>query len=362
MMKKITIPVVSALILALIVCSVAFAGDDPPPKKNQFVYGEVVVIDKISFTVQSFRESRDVTYGVNEETIFHESKFGGMISFLDLTIGAKVAVHGQSNDVGQMIGQRVLLLPDEFNPMVLFSLRVRGQIDSIDPDTKNFSLRLRNGKSVIFTLIEKTRFIGQDRNLSDLQIGQNVIVVGKLRDDAPALAAVIVTHVRNTPKRYAGVITDVKPFSEIFILSTQQGDEMTFIVSEKTKFTSPNNEIQSLSDMQTGMLAIVLTVTENDGIATATHIGIGNKDDIPKFEIKAVGQISALGADFLTIQTRRDEMLVFQITSETKFRGRSGPDSLDDLEMGMNIFIGGQELEAGELLAQWIIIGKEATP
>ena len=164
-------------------------------------------MDKITFTVQSFKEGSEITYAVNEETMFHGPKFEGVINFRDLTIGAKVGVLGKTNDDGQMIGHNVLLFPDEFNPMFRFSLRVRGQIDSIDPDTNTFSLQLRNGKNVSFAVIENTRFIGQSRELNDLQMGQNLNVVGNVRDNAPSLAAVIVTPERSTPKRYAGEIT-----------------------------------------------------------------------------------------------------------------------------------------------------------
>ena len=58
----------------------------------------------------------------------------------------------------------------------------------------------------------------------------------------------------------------------------------------------------------------------------------------------------------------RDGILVIQITDDTKFRGRSDIKALDDLEIGMNIFIAGQELEAGKMFAQWIIVGKTAKP
>ena len=172
----------------------------------------------------------------------------------------------------------------------------------------------------------------------------------------------IYTPANSNPKRYAGTIDEVILTAGTFVLTTRQGSELTFAVNENTQFTSPNNEILNLSDMKAGMVAIVIAIAKDDGNTVATRIIVGEKTDFPNFAIKVGGKISALDEDSLTIHTRRDVILVIQITDETKFRGRSDIKALDDLEIGMKLFVAGQELEAGKLFAQWIIVGNTANP
>ncbi len=263
-----------------------------------------------------------------------------------------------------MMARRVLLLPDGFLPGQRFSLRVRGHVVAIDLDANTFSLQTRNGKRLTITVMDRTRFIGHVTDLNDFQSGQSVVVVGRAIEDAPAQAAVIYTSVSSNPKRYAGTIDEVILTAGTFVLSTRQGSELTFAVNENTQFASPYNEIQNLSDMKAGMVAIVIAIAKDDGNSNyvATRITVGEKTDFPNFGIKVGGKISALDEDSLTIHTRRDVILILHITDETKFRGRSDIKTLDDLEIGMNIFIAGQELDTGKLFAQWVIVGKTKNP
>jgi len=364
MTKKITISVVFAFALTLLVSVVAFAAQDPPPIMYQRVYGEVVAVQENSFAVQSMKESGEITVYVDQQTKFYASKNEGDVDFNDVQLGEKVVVGWQVNDFGQMMARRVLLLTDGFLPGQRFNLRVRGHVVAIDLDANTFSLQARNGERLTITVIDRTRFIGHITDLNDFQMGQSVVVVGRAIEDAPAQAAVIYTPASSNPKRYAGTIDQVILTARTFVLSTRQGSELTFAVNENTQFTSPNNEILDLSDMKAGMVAIVIAIPKDDGTSNnvATRIMVGEKTDFPNFAIKVGGKISALDEDSLTIHTRRDVILVIQITDKTKFRGRSDIKTLDDLEIGMNIFIAGQELETGKLFAQWVIVGKRANP
>jgi hypothetical protein len=308
------------------------------------------------------KEGGEIIVYVDEGTKFYASKNGGEVDFNDLQLGEKVVVLWQVNDLEKVMAQRVLLLPDGFLPGQRFSLRVRGHVIAIDLDANTFLLQARNGDSMTTTVMDRTRFIGPVTGLNDFQIGLSVIVVGRAVEDSPGQAAVIYTPASSNPKRYAGTIDEVILAAGRFELSTRQGSELTFAVNENTQFTSPNNEILSLIDMKAGMVAIVVAIAKDDGSTVATRIIVGEKTDFHDFAIKVGGKISALDEDSLTILTRRDGILDIQITDDTKFRDRSDIKVLDDLEIGMNIFIAGQEIEAGKIFAQWIIVGKTANP
>jgi len=363
MIKKLTVPLIFALILTLLVSTVAFAADATPLIRIQLAYGAIVALDENSFTVQSPTDGgAEFTFFVDQNTAFRAIKDQAAADFSDLELGGKVAVRGQVGDDDQITARFVLLLPDDFSPAGRFSVRTCGQVSKINLDAGTFSVGRLNGESATFVVGEKTRFVGGVKDLSDLRISQSVVVTGKVDQDGSNLAVVILTHKDNTPRPFAGTIAGVSPAAGTFQLTTRQGIAITFAVDENTQFISPNKDIQSLAAVQPDMVAIVVASSQNDGVNLVTRIAVGERDDFPKFEIKVRGQITALDANSLTVQTGRGETLVFQTTEETKFRGRADIQSQGDLEIGMHIFIGGRELDTGELFAQWIVLGVVSNP
>ncbi|MEN8173880.1 MAG: DUF5666 domain-containing protein, partial [Chloroflexota bacterium] len=355
MIKKLTVPIVFALVLALLVSTAAFAADDPPPLKHLHVYGQITALGENSFTVQPVKEgSEEITFMVDPDTHYRDLKTGPA-DFDQLDVGGKAAVRGQVGGDQQIRAQFVLLLPDDFSPGDRFDRRARGQVSEINLNANTFSLLTMNGRTFPFTVGAETRFIGRADGLTDLRISQPVIAAGRPDGDGPALATAVITRPGPRPKPFAGTVTDVDPSAGTFLLNTRRGDQLTFAVDENTQFISPEDEIQSLADMQVDMVAVLGALPPEDGVHLVTRIAIGEKGDLPKFELKVRGRITALGDHSLTVQTVAGRTILFQTSDETRLRGRAGIQSLDDLEIGMGVFIGGRELDTGALFAQWVV-------
>ena len=163
--------------------------------------------------------------------------------------------------------------------------------------------------------------------------------------------------------RHAGTVTGVDAAASSFTLNTRQGEDLTFVVNDDTKFHSRNGEIENLTDLQTDMLAIVIAHPQGDGTLLAIRVAAGSPDDLPNFDVKAGGHITAIGIDSFTVQPQDGDELTFLVSEETNFRSPGGSiHGLEDLEVGMVALVGGDDLGAGEYLAKLVIAGQTSSP
>lgn len=153
--------------------------------------------------------------------------------------------------------------------------------------------------------------------------------------------------------RAAGEITGVVPGQGTFTILTRKGDEIEFQTNENTKFRSPNGSVEDIHDLKKGMKAFVAAAKQDDGTLIALMVAAGNMKDRPnrpELDVKVGGEVTALGASSLTIQTREGESISFSVNDSTHFKGIS---ALDELEVGMKAAVGANETDDG-LLALFV--------
>lgn len=153
--------------------------------------------------------------------------------------------------------------------------------------------------------------------------------------------------------RAAGEITGVVPGQGTFTILTRNGDEIEFQINENTKFRSPNGSVEGIHDLKKGMKAFVAAAKQDDGTLIALMVAAGNMEDRPnrpELDVKVGGEVTAVGASSLTIQTRKGESISFSVNDSTHFKGIS---ALDELEVGMKAAVGANETDDG-LLALFV--------
>lgn len=153
--------------------------------------------------------------------------------------------------------------------------------------------------------------------------------------------------------RAAGEITGVVPGQGTFTILTRKGDEIEFQTNENTKFRSPNGSVEDIHDLKKGMKAFVAAAEQDDGTLIALMVAAGNMKDRPnrpELDVKVGGEVTAVGASSLTIQTREGESISFSVNDSTHFKGIS---ALDELEVGMKAAVGANETDDG-LLALFV--------
>lgn len=153
--------------------------------------------------------------------------------------------------------------------------------------------------------------------------------------------------------RAAGEITGVVPGQGTFTILTRNGDEIEFQTNENTKFRSQNSSVEGIHDLKKGMKAFVAAAKQDDGTLIALMVAAGNMEDRPnrpELDVKVGGEVTAVGASSLTIQTRKGESISFSVNDSTHFKGIS---ALDELEVGMKAAVGANETDDG-LLALFV--------
>lgn len=302
MSKKLAIPLIVALLVSLLVSGVALAAADDPNIPSAFggrvSYGEVTEIAASSFTVQTSRGGA-FTYQVDENTRFRSSEIEEP-GFGEMQDGHKVLVIALPYSGGKLTACIVALLPEDFDHSQWFGVRARGDVTAVDHAASTFALRIATGEDMTFNVVERTRFIGQAASLEDLQVGWVAGVAAKEQDDGTLLTSVLMAAEQPRRVRHAGIVTGVVTKSSTFALNTRQGDDLTFDVDDDTKFHSRNGDIEGLADLQIDMIAIVLAHSQGDGRMLAVRVVAGSPEDLPNFDVKADGHITAIGANSFT--------------------------------------------------------------
>jgi len=283
--------------------------------------------------------------------------------------------------------------------------KVAGTITSVDPSAATFGLQSRGGESYVFYVTPETRFVSRDgsinsladlepqmaavvvairndagrlqaqtnertrfrsrdgsiQGLADVEVGMLALIVAVEVDGGfPLAVGVAAAHqddVKPEPFRVNGEITRVIPGQQTFILTTTEGREYTFLVSERTRFRSRDGSIQDIHDLKQGMLAIVVAVESNDGGFLALTVAAGNPGG-GQTNVRAAGRIVGLGNRSITLQTKDGSSMTFSVDGSTAYRSRDGSiQGFEDLRVGMAAAIGAKEIGNGQLKATWVAAG-----
>jgi hypothetical protein len=241
-------------------------------------------------------------------------------------------------------------------------LRAAGKITGIDLGGSTFTMEtLRKGElTVVVTGTTEFRSPGGEvQGLEDLETGMPVVVGGQLNSDGDLLANVVgVARPGALASRFRarGEITNVAPSDGVFTLRTRADEELEIHVSEQTRFLSRDGDIQGIEDLEVGMLAQVQGVKGPAVQLNALRVAAGSPEDRPG--IRAMGQISAIGDDSFTLETRQGRSITFEVDESTKYRSRDGRvTSFDDLEVGMKAAVAGDQIAGGAYKAVVVGVG-----
>jgi len=367
MFKKIYIPVVLAALVALIVgvwvSDEAFALDPSSrgrPRKGAHTVGQVTSISKDQFTLQKPNEDEG-SFLVDEHTIFRGID-DTELEFEDLSTGQWVRVTAVRNEGGEMLARLVVILPEDFNPSEHEG--VSGPVSDVDTGAETFILQTRNSDDVIVTVNEETRYSGGVENLEDLEDGMLAWAGVKKLDDGNLLALVV--RARYPVVKLTGRISEVDTSAGTFTLHTRRGDkDVPIIVTNETRFRSREGSIETLADLEPDMLAFVGAKKPGGEIDAeqippleALMVAAAAQDQLPKYDWRITGEVVSVDNSTFTIETPKGKQFAFSVTGDTHFRSRNTQvQSLDDLEAGMKVLVGVDDLGSGQYHAGLIIAG-----
>lgn len=349
--------------LSLGVVGVAYAEGDAPDKKTR-VAGVILNVDfpGNTFAVRTL-SGTDVHVHVTGNTEYR-SRDGSIQEFEDLLVDMRTIVVGQERGDGTINASVVFAATPEELPDIM---RLKGDVGRVGGD--NFTLLTEDGRSLTINVIDRTRFRsrnGDVTTLSDLEPEMVAIVAAVDTEDNGIVALVVAAgtpsgELRDRIFRTTGEITGVVPGQETFTVQSNEGESITFVTGERTKFRSRDGSVTGIHDLKRGMLTMVGAIKMEDGTNQALVVLAGNPEDRPERPnvVSASGKIVSLGGNSLTIETRSGEQKSFSVDGSTKYKSRDGSVSgFGDLEVGMLAIVVGRDLGNGELLAVGVGAGK----
>ncbi len=353
--------VTAALTLGLV--GVAYAEGDAPDNQTR-IAGVILNVDfpGDTFAVRTL-SGTDVHVHVTGNTEYR-SRDGSVQGFEDLVVDMRTIVVGQERGDGTINASIVFAATPEELPNVI---RLKGEVVSVGGD--NFTLLTEDGQSLTISVIERTRFRsrnGEVTKLSDLEPGMVALVTAVDTEDNGIVALVVAAgnpggDIRDRIFRTTGEITGVVPGQETFTVQSNEGESITFVTGERTKFRSRDGSVTGIHDLKQGMFTMVGAIKMEDGTNQALVVLAGNPEDRPERPtvVSASGKIVSLGGNSLTIETRSGEQKSFSVDGSTKYKSRDGSvKGFGDLEVGMIAIVVGRDLGNGELLAVGVGAGK----
>ena len=357
MKNKLVLPFALALLASLLISSVVFAqAPQRPHNSGRRGVGQVAAIGSNQFTATT-RNGRSYQVLVDEFTRFRNSD-ETEASFSDLAVDQWVIViaapvEGESSGgQPQFTARLVVQLPEEIDPSQRFGIRARGIITATDLAASTFDLRDLNGQILTLAVDVNTHFIGHANGLSDLQPGMTVAAAAK--EANPGYPQAVLVAARFPLANHTGNIVGVDLENGSFNLETVRNGTLTFVVTDQTHFRSPEQSVQSLGDLQPGLVATV-SARQDGTQLIALLVAAANRSDLPEYDHRAAGRVVTIDDNSFTLEKPSGEQIIFSVTSETRFRSLGGRvQSLDDLRVGMGVMVGANE--AGENQAILVLV------
>ncbi|MFC1879486.1 DUF5666 domain-containing protein [Chloroflexota bacterium] len=355
MSKKVLILIISAVFVAVVagawVSTTAFAKEGGFGDRLRVArrgLGQVISIADDQFTIQR-QDGETFTILIDDETNYR-GKDQVELSFDDLKVDGWVIVIPVRPGMEKIMARAVFILPDEFDPNQFGG--ARGLITSVDIAADQFSLETDEGAQLTFDINDETNFWGDLETLADLDLDMEAIVRSQEQEDGSLLALGVMSGSfdRASIQRNLGRVLEVDPDNSIFVLQVRSSDDpLVFQVDENTRYHSRDQIVQSLEDLQPEMIVAVGARQQDDGTLLAFLVAAATRDQLPSFESRAAGRVTAVEHNSFTILARNGETYSILVTGDSIFRGQNGQvQSLDDLQVDMPVFVGGKELGNGQ--------------
>lgn len=232
-------------------------------------------------------------------------------------------------------------------------MRVTGQITSIETD--RFTIETGPGSPITILVSERTILRDTQWNqiaLSDLNNGDWVGVTARLDPQGmPAARLVVLLPADYDPsqrlgRRARGHVIGVDPQAGSFSIHTLREENLDFVVNENTVF---RGQIASLEDLQPGMISIVAAIGQPGGELLAVSVRA-------RFElVRTMGKVTQVDLQngTFTMHTWFNGDRLITVDDDTRFQSRDGSVSgLEDLQPGMFLLVGAQDLGDGQYLAR----------
>jgi hypothetical protein len=362
MTKKILIPVVLVLLVSMIAGGVALAqsGGNPAQPgtpatlsnlarglaarlarlRNGSAIGQVDTTSQNQLVIRNLSGGQH-TYQVDGQTRYFDEN-GQTATVQELASGRWVLVQAARSGLTTWTARTVYLLPASFSPPEDLNLLVAGQLTSASAADGTFSLQARSGQDWTFALGQGAVFLGQNKSLSALKPGMQVVVAGINAAQSGSPTAYLV-FARQRLARYAGSISGVDPANNTFTLTVRSsGQDVAFLVNPDTRFRSQNDQYKSLADLQPGMLAVVQAAEQGQGQWVASLVAVATQAQVNNYDLRLVGRISSINGDTLVVDNLRGWQYTIQLTGDTRFTGRL--TSAGDLQVGMVVALGANKV------------------
>lgn len=138
---------------------------------------------------------------------------------------------------------------------------------------------------------------------------------------------------------------------EQFTLTTAGNNEVTVEVDESTSYLG---SLDGFDDLEVGLDVAVAGQRSDERTVLARAVAA--RDDLP-FGTRLGGEVTAVGTDTLSIETRLGESFTFDVTAETDFLSRDNSVAgLADIEVGDHVMVLFEQSDSGGLTANIIFV------
>jgi hypothetical protein len=339
MFRKVVIPLIAAVLLAVTFSATAMAaeGDHPELVKAR---GEVIAVDPAAGKLRIEKSDGTVlTCFVNEDT-----NYRGLQSLEEMQLGWKAGVAAREAEDGKL--WVVLLIAGDtsnFN-------QVRGRVIDVNTSAGKFAIETPDGTEMRFFVDEKTRFGGQISSLEELEVGMGAGVVYTEHSEGKWIAVGLVAGSAPDLIKAKGEVTAVDTNLGKFEIVIADGTQMRFFVDEKTRY---QGQLSSLEEMQAGWQAGVAAKESDDGKFTAVLVIAGIRPEAVRAEGTIVGVDAAAGK--FRLERGDGSVLTFFVDENTTYKGKV--EGIRDLEEGIRVMVGGYENQEERLIARIVGAG-----
>lgn len=337
MLKKILLPLMAAIMLAVSFSGTALAAETDRPELIK-VRGEVVAVDPQAgkFRVEN-PDGEIYTFFVNEETAFR-----GLESLAEMQVGWRAGVAAR-DESGRLVA--VLVIAGE----KLEFHKARGRVIDVNTSAGKFAIETPSGEELRFFVDDKTRYGGQISSLEELEVGMGAGVVYKEHSEGKWIAVGLVAGQAPDLIKVRGEVTAVDPQLGKFEIVTPDGERMRFFVDEKTRY---QGQLSSLEEMQVGWHAGV-AAREEDGQLTAVMVTAGARPETTRAKGIVVGVDAVAGV--FRLKTEDGSILAFYVNENTTYKGQV--ERIRDLEIGMRAGVGAFQDPDNKLIARVVVAG-----
>jgi len=337
MFKKVFLPLMAAVLLAVTFSGTALAADGEELDLIK-ARGEVVAVDPAAgkFRIEK-NDGEVVTFFVNEDT-----NFRGLESLAEMQVGWKAGAAARQEDGTNWA---VVVIAGE----KLDLNKTRGVVLDVNTSAGKFAIQTPDGEELRFFVDEKTRYGGQISSLDELEEGMSTGVIYKEHSEGKWIAVGLIAGFAPDLVKARGEVTAVDPESGKFEILTANGKQMRFLVDESTRY---QGQLSSLDEMQVGWQAGV-AAREEDGQKIAVLVIAGIRPE----QIRAQGLIVGVDPELGKFRLEKPDgaVVTFFVNERTRYKGQAA--GVEDLAEGMRAGVGGFVDQDGNAVAKIVVAG-----